>query len=126
MSASYAYKPGSDLLAETAFNSAAGLALKRAYDAARLVSIQANKPVPEEVQALLKTGKKLLRGGFRYTCPRMRPGLEQDLTEKYSRCIATYEEWVRSSGYVGYAREIGQGLPTYVDVNLNFMIEKRR
>lgn len=71
---------------------------------------------------LLTTGRPVIRGGFQYTCPRARPGLEEDLAENYRHRLAIYEQWLRESGHAGYAREIGMAIPSDMSVNREFAV----
>lgn len=65
-------------------------------------------------------GKPLIRGNFQYTTTRLRPGLEKDMAENYHQRMDIYEEWIKTSKYAGYAREIGESIPNAVNVNMNF------
>jgi len=71
--------------------------------------------------SLNKTGKPVLRGGFRYISPRLRPGIEADLMADYREHIKFYEVWAKKEGYAGYIREIGPAIPSKVSVNMNVL-----
>ena len=69
---------------------------------------------------LKKTGKPVLRGGFRYSSPRLRPAIAKDLLETYARQLEQYEAWVKQAGFAGYERELGDAIPG--DVSENFTL----
>ena len=56
---------------------------------------------------VLSTGKPVIRGGFTYTAPRVRPGLGKDLREQYGERMKRYEAWITAGGYAGYSRLLG-------------------
>jgi len=70
-----------------------------------------------------QTGKPVLRGGFQYMAPRLRPGIERDLIAQYRERMQTYEAWVKSAGFAGYEREIGAFIPGDVSPNMNLLPE---
>ena len=75
------------------------------------------------VLALVRQGKPVLRGGFRYVAPRLRPGIEQDLKNQYRDRMKIYEAWVKETGFAGYVREIGPFIPGDVSPNMNLLPE---
>lgn len=80
----------------------------------------------EAVRDLLQRGKPVILGGFRYTCPRRRPGIERDIKQNYIRRIPVYEAWIEDRGCAGYAREIGRAVPNAVQVNRDFVLLNSR
>lgn len=76
--------------------------------------------LPEVVK---QTGKPVLRGGFRYVAPRMRPGIEKDLMDMFKERNKTYEEWVKKMGFAGYEREIGAFIPGEVSPTMTLLPE---
>lgn len=70
---------------------------------------------------LLDSGKPVIRGGFAYTAPRVRPGLEQDIQDQYVGRMSRYEEWIATSRYAGYSRLLGKSIPDGVSPNLDYL-----
>jgi hypothetical protein len=74
-------------------------------------------------QSLLGSRKPVLRAGFAYSAPRVRPGIEEDLLDQYRSRMTRYERWVESSGYKGYVRTIGEAVPNAVSLNLDYLAD---
>jgi hypothetical protein len=70
-----------------------------------------------------KTGKPILRGGFGYTTPRLRPGLEEALREQYADRMGRYERWLVDMEYAGYSREFADGDTGKFSVNVAYVPE---
>ncbi len=70
---------------------------------------------------LLASGKPVLRGGFVYSAPRSRPGIEQDLKEQYVERLTWYEAWLTTNRYAGYTRLIGKAIPAAVSPNMDLL-----
>ena len=77
----------------------------------------------ESVRSLLIQGKPVIRAGFRYVCPRVRPGIESDLSENYRRRLSVYEEWIREKKYAGYARLVGSSMPSGMEATMTFVTD---
>ena len=84
-----------------------------------------DKACGEAAAALAALSKPVVRGGFRYTCPRVRPGIEGDLAENFSQRIGVYEKWIIDSKFAGYGREIGVFVPALVNANMNFLVANK-
>mgnify|MGYP001606002902 CR=1 FL=1 len=69
-------------------------------------------------KTLMAQKKPVIRCGFAYTAPRMRPGLEDDLRAQYRERMDRYAKWLKQSGFAGYWRIVGDAVPGNVDVNL--------
>ena len=97
--------------------SANGFFVERAHE-----WIVANdKSFNEAAQPLIKSGKPVIRAGFRYSCARPRPGIEQDIADNYKQRTAIYEKWIGDTGQAGYSREIGEAVPRTVSAATAFV-----
>jgi hypothetical protein len=69
---------------------------------------------------LLASGKPVIRGGFCYASPRVRPGIEEDLREQYRERMSRYEQWIAHGSYAGYSRLVGESIPNETSVNMDY------
>jgi len=72
---------------------------------------------------LLASGKPVIRGGFAYSAPRVRPALAQDIRDQYAERMSRYEGWLTTAHYAGYSRLLGKSIPGDVSKNLDYLSE---
>ncbi|MEI6972833.1 MAG: hypothetical protein WCL44_15115 [bacterium] len=74
-------------------------------------------------RALLASGKPVLRGGFGYAAPTVRPGIERDIREQYAERISRYEADLAQRHYAGYTRTLGRSVPAEIASNLCYVAQ---
>ena len=90
------------------------------------LSAMADEGLRRAAGPLLASGKPVIRGGFSYAAPRVRPGLEQDIREQYAGRMDRYEAWLATARYAGYSRLLGKSIPDGVSPNLAYLPDEVR
>lgn len=75
----------------------------------------------EQAKFLLGKGRPVIRAGLEYRSPRLRPGIEGILNERYARRMKAYEQWVGAAGFRGYSRVIGSEIPKDMWIPIGFL-----